>query len=83
MALTLHQEALIHYLKKFDLEKGAILGISLMLAKSKQGIEAFIYASHQADITSQEDFLKLAVLIAEDLPPEERTGELMNLRIEL
>lgn len=83
MELTLHQQALIYYLKKFDLEKGAILGISLMLAKSKQGIEAFIYVSHQDGITSQEDFLKLAVLIAEELPPEERTGELMNLRIEL
>ena len=79
--LTLHQQALIHYLKKFDLERDAILVITLMLSKSQQGIEAFIYVSHHEHITTQEEFLKLAVLIAEELPPEERTGTPMNLRI--
>lgn len=55
--------------------------ITLMLSKSTKGIEAFIYTSHQAQITTQEEFLKLAVLIAEDLPPEERVGTPMNLEI--
>jgi hypothetical protein len=52
-----------------------------MLSKSTKGIEAFIYISHQAQIITQEEFLKLAVLIAEDLPPEERVGTPMNLEI--
>ena len=81
MNLTLRQEAIIHYLKKFDLERDAILVITLMLSKSERGMEAFIYVSQHAQITKQEDFLKLAVLIAEDLPLEERVGIPMNLRI--
>jgi hypothetical protein len=52
-----------------------------MLSKSIKGIEAFIFVSHHENITKQEDFLKLAVLIAEDLPPEERVGIPMNLEI--
>ena len=79
--LTLPQQALIYYLKKFNLERDAILVITLMLSKSQQGIEAFIYVSHHEQITTQEEFLKLATLIAEELPPEERTGTPMNLRI--
>ena len=78
---TLHQRALIHLLKKFDLEREAILVITLMLSKSERGMEAFIYVSQHAQISKQEEFLKLAVLIAEDLPLEERVGTPMNLRI--
>ena len=52
-------------LKRYDLEKEAIMLITLMLSKSTKGIEAFLYVSHYANITSQEEFLKLAVLIAE------------------
>ena len=81
MNLTLHQEAIIHFLKKFDLERDAILVITLMLSKRERGMEAFIYVSQHAQITKQEEFLKLAVLIAEDLPLEERVGTPMNLRI--
>ena len=81
MELTIAQEALIHFLKKFDLERESILVIALMLSKSERGMEAFIYVSKHAQITKQEEFLKLAVLIAEDLPLEERVGTPMNLRI--
>ena len=81
MELSLAQEALIHFLKKFDLEREAILVITLMLSKSERGMEAFIYVSQHAQISKQEEFLKLAVLIAEDLPLEERVGTPMNLRI--
>ena len=81
MNLTLRQEAIIHFLKKFDLERDAILVITLMLSKSERGMEAFIYVSLHEQITTQEEFLKLAVLIAEDLPLEERVGTPMNLRI--
>lgn len=81
MELTIAQEALIHFLKKFDLERESILVIALMLSKSERGMEAFIYVSQHAQITKQEEFLKLAVLIAEDLPLEEHVGTPMNLRI--
>ena len=81
MKLTLHHQTLIHFLKKFDLERDAILVITLMLSKSERGAEAFIYVSQHAQITTQEEFLRLAVLIAEDLPLEERVGTPMNLRI--
>lgn len=83
MELTLPQEALIYMLKRYDLEKEAIMLITLMLSKSTKGVEAFIYVSHYANITSQEEFLKLAVLIAEDLPPDERVGTPMNLILKL
>lgn len=78
MELSLAQKALIHFLKKFDLERETILVITLMLSRSERGMEAFIYVSQHAQITKQEEFLKLASLIAEDLPSEERTGEVFD-----
>ena len=81
MGLSFHQQALIYFLKKFDLEEGAILVISLMLAKSEEGIRAFIYLAGEEHITKQEEFLELAVFIADELPPEERVGTPMNLLI--
>lgn len=81
MGLSFHQQALIFFLNKFDLEKGAILAISLMLAKSEEGIRAFIYLAGEEHITKQEDFLRLATEVAEVLPAEERVGIPMNLPI--
>lgn len=78
MELSIHQEALIHLLKKYELERQAIVLISLMLSKTTKGIEAFIYVAHHAQIMTQEEFLRLAIVIAEDLPPEEQVGIPMN-----
>lgn len=81
MALTIPQQALIYFLKKFSLDKEAIIVISLMLSKSDEGIKAFIYLAEEDNISTQEEFLRLAREVVEVLPPEEQTGTLMNLRI--
>ena len=83
MELSILQEALIHYLKKFNLEREAIMLISLMLSKSEEGIKAFIYIAHEDKLTTQEEFLRLARDVVEVIPPEERVGTLMNLEMKL
>ena len=81
MALSIPQQALIYFLKKFSLDKEAIIVISLMLSKSDEGIKTFIYLAEEDNISTQEDFLRLAREVVDVLPPEEQTGTLMNLRI--
>ena len=81
MALSIPQQALIYFLKKFALEKEAIIAISLMLSKSDEGIKAFLCLAQEDKITTQEEFLRLAREVVEVLPPEEQAGSLMNLRI--
>lgn len=81
MALSIPQQALIYFLKKFSLDKEAIIVISLMLSKSDEGIKAFIYLAEEDNISTQEEFLRLAREVVDVLPPEEQTGTLMNLRI--
>ena len=78
MELTQHQELLIYFLEQQGLDKEVIIAISLMLAKSQDGIEAFIYLSHKEQLSTREDFLQLALDIAAVLPPEERTGEVFD-----
>ncbi len=78
MKLSQHQELLIYYLKGFNLEEGAVVGISLMLAKSTWGIELFLLCCDEVKITKQEDFLKMALIVAKRIPPEERTGEVFD-----
>ena len=81
MALSIPQQVLIYFLKKFALEKEAIIAISLMLSKSDEGIKAFLCLAQEDKITTQEEFLRLAREVVEVLPPEEQAGSLMNLRI--
>ena len=83
MELSILQEALIHYLKELNLEERDTLAISLMLWKSEDGIKTFIYLSHRDKVSTMPELLMLATAIVQQLPPEERTGEVMNLRMKL
>lgn len=83
MELSILQEALIHYLKKFNLEREAIMLISLMLSKSEDGIRTFIYLAHHDKVETQEEFLMLARAIVDFLPSEERVGTPMDLEMKM
>lgn len=83
MELTKYQEVLIYFLKMQNLKEAEFLAISLMLWKSVDGIKAFIYLCHKDQVEQAEEMVMLARAIVEYLPPEERTGEVMNLRMKL
>lgn len=83
MELSIAQEALIHFLKQQGVEREMILLISLMFLKSERGIRAFIHLCHHDRVERQEEHLMLATAIVQQLPPEERIGEVMDLRIKL
>ena len=83
MELSQIQQVLIHFLKKYNLEREAILLISLMLSKSADGIRAFLCLCKEEQLQTQEEFLRLALEIMEVLPEEEQAGTPMDLRIKI
>ena len=83
MELTQTQHALIYLLKTCNASRELITLVLLMLSKSDTATGAMVFLLRDIKPETEEHLLRIAMGLVEMLPPEERIGELMNLRIKL
>lgn len=83
MELTQTQHALIYLLKTCNASRELITLVLLMLSKSDTATGAMVFLLRDIKPETEEHILRIAIGLVEMLPPEERTGELMNLRMKL
>lgn len=81
--LSQTQHALIYLLKTCNASRELITLVLLMLSKSDTATGAMVLLLQDIKPETEEHILRIAMGLVEMLPPEERTGEVMNLRIKL
>lgn len=81
--LSQTQQALIYSLKACNVSKNLITLILLALSKSDTATGAMTLLLEEIKPQTEEHILRIAMGLVEMLPPEERTGEPMNLLIKL
>lgn len=81
--LSQTQQTLIYMLKTCQASKELIIAVLLMLSKSDTATGAMILLLQDIKPETEDHILRIAMGLVEILPPEERTGEMMNLRIKL
>ena len=81
--LSQTQQALIYMLKNCQASKELIIAVLLMLSKSDTATGAMVLLLQDIKPETEEHILRIAMGLVEMLPPEERTGEPMNLLIKL
>lgn len=81
--LSQTQQALIYSLKACNVSKNLITLILLALSKSDTATGAMVLLLQDIKPETEEHILRIAMGLVEMLPPEERTGEPMNLLIKL
>jgi hypothetical protein len=81
--LSQTQQALIYLLKSCNASRELITLVLLMLSKSDTATGAMILLLQDIKPVTEDHILRIAMGLVEMLPPEERTGEMMNLRIKL
>lgn len=81
--LSQTQQALIYLLKSCNASRELITLVLLMLSKSDTATGAMILLLQDIKPETEDHILRIAMGLVEMLPPEERTGEMMNLRIKL
>lgn len=81
--LSQTQQALIYLLKSCNASRELITLVLLMLSKSDTATGAMVLLLQDIKPETEEHILRIAMGLVEMLPPEERTGEVMNLRIKL
>ena len=81
--LSQTQQALIYSLKACNVSKNLITLNLLALSKSDTATGAMTLLLEEIKPQTEEHILRIAMGLVEMLPPEERTGEPMNLLIKL
>ena len=73
----------MYLLKICNASRELITLVLLMLSKSDTATGAMILLLQDVQPETEDHILRIAMGLVEMLPPEERTGEVMNLRIKL
>ena len=83
MELSQTQQALIYMLKTCGASKGLIIGVLLMLSKSDTATGGMVILLQRLKPKNDEQILRIAMGLAEMLPPEEQAGVIMNKKFSL